>query len=99
MRFLRDIPFGMEEYRTLEKAVAKNRTPVMATGLTAIHKAHMIYSMCARLKRRALVLAGDEAEAARLCADLQAMGSKVMNYPLRDMTFREIEGVSGEFMH
>ncbi len=99
MKFLRDILFGMEEYRTLEKAVANGRTPVMATGLTAIHKAHLIYTMCSRQKRRALVLAGDEAEASRLCSDLEAMGLKTKYYPSRDMTFREIEGVSGEFMH
>ena len=90
MKFLRDILFGMEEYRTLEKAVANGRTPVMATGLTAIHKAHLIYTMCSRQKRRALVLAGDEAEASRLCSDLEAMGLKTKYYPSRDMTFREI---------
>ena len=99
MRFLRDVLFGTEEYRTLERAVSSGRTPAMATGLSAIHKAHLIYSMCSRLSRRGLVLASDEAEAARLCSDLVSMGLKAKYYPSRDMTFREIEGVSGEFVH
>ncbi|MBR2175515.1 MAG: transcription-repair coupling factor [Clostridia bacterium] len=99
MRFLRDVLFGTEEYRTLERAVGSGRTPAMATGLSGIHKAHLIHTMCARLKRRALVLAADEAEAARLCADLNEMGTKAMYYPARDFTFREVTGVSGEFIH
>lgn len=99
MRFLRDVLFGTEEYRTLERAVESGRTPAMATGLSAIHKAHLVYSMCERLKRRALVLASDEAEASRLCGDFQSMGIKSVYYPSRDFTFREIEGVSNEFSH
>ena len=99
MRFLNDVLFGTEEYRTLERAVSSGRTPAMATGLSGIHKAHLIYSMCKRLRRRALVLAADEAEAARLCSDINAMGLKTLYYPARDFTFREVTGVSGEFIH
>ena len=99
MKFLKNILFGTEEYRTLERAVESGRTPAMATGLSAIHKAHLIYSMCSRLNRRSLVLASDEAEASRLCGDFESMGIKAVYYPSRDMTFREIEGVSGEYSH
>ncbi len=99
MKFLRDVLFGTEEYRTLERAVDSGRTPAMATGLSAVHKAHLIYSMCGRLGRRGLVLASDEAEASRLCEDLKAMGVRALYYPSRDMNYREIEGISGEFSH
>lgn len=99
MRFLDDILWKTEQYRTLERAVQKGATPVMATGLSGIHKAHVIRSMCSRLHRRALVLAADEAEAARICDDLCAMGTRAEYYPVRDFTFREVEGVSGEFTH
>lgn len=99
MRFLDDVLWGTEEYRTVERAVQKGSTPVMATGLSAVHKAHFIYSMCRRLRRRGLVLAADEAEAARLCADITAMGLKPVYYPARDFTFREVTGVSSEFTH
>ena len=99
MKFLKDVLFGTEEYRTLESAVKDGRTPAMATGLSAIHKAHLVYSMCKRLGRRALLLAADEAEASRLCSDLSEMGIRAVYYPSRDFTFREIEGVSGEFTH
>lgn len=99
MRFLNDVLWRTEEYRTLERAVDHGRTPAMATGLSAIHKAHLIHSMCKRLGRRALVLASNESEAAKLCSDLCAMGTKAVYYPARDFTFREVTGVSYEFVH
>ena len=99
MRFLDDILNRTEEYRTIEAAVKRGSTPVMATGLSTIHKAHFIYSMCRRLNRSALVIAADEGEASKLCADLSEMGLRVKYYPSRDFTFREVTGVSGEFVH
>lgn len=99
MRFLSNVLAKTEEYKTLERAVEHGRTPAMATGLSSVHKAHLIHSMCTRLGRRALVLASDEAEAAKLCSDICAMGTRAVYYPARDMTFREVTGVSGEFVH
>ena len=99
MNFLTDVPARTDEYRTLERAVENGRTPAMATGLSEVHKAHVIHSMCTRLKRRALVIAADESEAARLCSDMCAMGTRAVYYPARDFTFREVTGVSGEFVH
>ena len=99
MRFLDDILWRTEEYRTIEKSVQKGSSPVMATGLSSVHKAHFIYSMCSRLHRRALVIAADETEAARLCADINAMGLNALYYPARDFTFREVTGISNEFIH
>lgn len=99
MEFLNDVLLETEEYRTLERAVEKGATPAMATGLSGIHKAHLIYSMCKRLKRRALVIAADETEASRICTDINDMGIKTVYYPARDFTFREYTGVSSEFIH
>ncbi len=99
MKFLENILDSTEEYRTLERSVANGRTPAMATGLSGIHKAHLIFTMCKKLKRRALILAADESEAARLTSDLNTMGLSTFYYPARDMTFREVTGVSPEFVH
>ena len=99
MRFLDNVLNGVEEYRSLYRAVISNRLPAMATGLTNIHKAHVIHSICVQSGRKALVLASDEAEAQRFCDDLKAMGTSAVFYPARDFTFREVEGVSREFEH
>ena len=78
MKFLNNILNDVEEYRDLFRAVESGRMPAMATGLTNVHKAHVVHSICTGTKRKALVLASDEAEAQRLCDDLRAMGTKTV---------------------
>ncbi len=99
MRLFDTILDRVEEYRELYKAVEKGRFPSMATGLSAVHKAHLIHSICRKSGCNALVLAADESEAQRLCSDLKNMGTEAVFYPSRDFTFREVEGVSREFEH
>ena len=99
MKFLTGILSRLAEYQQLEKAISEHQLPAMATGLSAIHKSHLIHTICAGTGQKALVIAGDEAEGARLCSDISAMGTKAVFYPARDFTFREVTGVSREFEH
>ncbi len=99
MKFLDKVLNESEEYRDLYRAVELGRMPAMATGLSAVHKAHIIHSLCKQSSRKALVLAADEAEAQKICEDLEKMGTSNVFYPSRDFTFREVEGVSREFEH
>ena len=99
MRFLDNVFRETDEYKVLENAVRKGRFPCMATGLSAVHKAHLVHTMLVGSDRNALILAADEAEAQKLCSDLKYMGTSAVFYPSRDFTFREIEGVSREFEH
>lgn len=99
MRFLDTILENVEEYRQLCRSMEYGRFPCMATGLSAVHKAHLIHSILSRSDKNSLVLASDESEAQKLCADLKAMGTSAVFYPSRDYTFREVEGVSREFEH
>lgn len=99
MKFLTGILSRLAEYQQLEKAISEHQLPAMATGLSAIHKSHLIHTLCAGTGQKALVIAGDEAEGARLCSDISAMGTKAVFYPARDFTFREVTGVSREFEH
>ena len=66
-----EIAKNIPEFLSLAAAVRKDRLPCGATGLSHIHKAHMISSLCMSLERRALVITPDEAEATKLCADMQ----------------------------
>ncbi len=99
MRFLDNVFRETDEYKVLENAVRKGRFPCMATGLSAVHKAHLVHTMLVGSDRNALILVADEAEAQKLCSDLKYMGTSAVFYPSRDFTFREIEGVSREFEH
>ena len=80
MKFLDNIFEQTEEYRVLSGAVEKNRFPCMATGLSAVHKAHLIHCMVSDSDKNALVLASDETETQKLCADLKSMGTSAVFY-------------------
>ena len=79
-----EIAKKIPEFLSLAGAVRKERLPCGATGLSHIHKAHVISSMCSCLMRRALVIVPDEAEATKMCADMQGFGIRAFVYPARD---------------
>jgi len=98
MDFFSDIIYRLPEYKSLEKAVADNRSSA-ATGLTGIHKANVITALCRHLSKKALVLVGEEQEAVQLMSDTAAMGLNALFYPIRDFSFREMTGKSREYEH
>ena len=98
MKFLLDVLKKNEAFSTLEKAVVRGGS-VCATGLSAIHKAHMIYSLCSIKRCMALCIASDEREAQVLCNDLCSMGMRAYVYPMRDFNFRDMQSASHEYEH
>ena len=54
MQFLTSAAAALKEYAALEDAVRGRDLPAAVTGVTGIHKAHIIYSLCTRLGRGAL---------------------------------------------
>ena len=82
---------------SLANTVLKNRLPAGVTGLSHIHKAHIIASMCMCLRRRAIVIVPDEAQATRLIRDMEGFGIKAVLFPARDFSFRTLETVSREY--
>lgn len=85
------------EYKTLEKAVKSKNLPVGVLGVSGIHKAHIINSLCGNLGRRALVIMPDEAAATKLCEDLRVFGKNSFLYPARDFSFTSAENRSHEY--
>ena len=82
------------EYKTLEKAVKSKKLPVGVLGVSGIHKAHIINSLCGNSGRRALVIMPDEAAATKLCEDLRVFGKNSFLYPARDFSFTSAENRS-----
>ncbi len=99
MEFLTAAISRLREFHSLKNAVQGGALPAAVTGVTGIHKANIIYSLCSLLGRRAFVVAGDEPEASRLCSDLCEMGMPALFYPMRDFTLRDTEGSSHEYEH
>ena len=85
------------DYVRLEEAVKSGAVPGVATGLSGVHKCCLIASLCQETRRRALVIAADEAEAQRFGEDLAALGMRPAQYPLRDFNFRDTAGTSHEY--
>lgn len=99
MKFLVNAVSKLPGFSSLADAVDSRALPAAATGLSEIHKASILYSLCALKKRRAFAVAADEAEAQRLCDDLTAMGMSPLVYPMRDFNLRDTEGNSHEYEH
>ena len=99
MKFLTTAIRALKEFSALDQAVKTKALPAAVTGLSGIHKANLIYSLCSLNGRRAFVAAAEEAEAQRLFDDLAAMGMRPALYPLRDFNFRDTQGSSHEYEH
>ena len=66
MNFLNDALGRVPEYRAIENAVRQRKTPVAVTGLASIHKANILHTLLSAMSKKALFIAGDEAEATRM---------------------------------
>ena len=88
---------NLAAYRGVREDITARRTPIQLVGLAHIHKALFAASLTTSLKKRAVVLAGDEAEANRLTEDLKALGLKVLYLPARELSLRQIEAAGREY--
>lgn len=99
MEFLKNILPRMTEYNRLINHIDKNYLPVGVTGISAVHKAHLIFSLRKNKNKKAFVITANELEANKMLNDLKAMGCKAHFYPARDYMFREVEAQSLEYVH
>lgn len=90
---------NLQDYRRVKAAVENGGLPAALTGLSHIHKALLIATLCRDLSRTGLVITADEGEAVRLSEDLAALGLNALVYPYRDFTFRSIAVKSHEYEH
>ena len=90
-----------KNYRALVQQLQTGQSPLLATGLSNIHKAHYIDSLCREQGQKALVLAPNEPTALRLCEDINALRAReaAVLFPARELVFRTVEGVSREYEH
>ncbi|MCR4926121.1 MAG: transcription-repair coupling factor [Clostridiales bacterium] len=85
------------DFKSLSKAIGSNHLPLGVTGLSHIHKAHIIHSVYSLHHKKGIVLVSAEAEGHRLQQDLQALGTNALIYPVRDFSLRDNEGQSKEY--
>ena len=85
----------LNEYKSLKEAVQQGKTPLLAVGLSAIHKAHLAAALGLDTGRPVCVLTDDDAAAARFSRDLQAFAEReVLTLPARELVMADVVGVS-----
>ncbi|MCR5523006.1 MAG: transcription-repair coupling factor [Clostridia bacterium] len=99
MNCFTDLAKSIPEFRTLATTIHKGRLPVGATGLSYVHKAHVITALCTGLGKKGLVLVPNEAQAVKMCEDLTSFGMNALLYPARDFSYRTDETVSRDYEH
>ncbi len=85
------------EYMSILSAVKGGRVPMGVIGLTPVHKAHYISSLCEELNKTSLIICPDEGTASKMCDDINTFSSDAVVYPARDYNFRPSDTQSREF--
>ena len=85
----------LKEYKQLKQAVDEGKTPVLAVGLSAIHKAHLAAALGLDTGRPVLVLTDDDNAANRFAADLRGFSERdIVQLPSRELVMADVVGVS-----
>ena len=98
MRFLDSVIRQTKEFRALDNAI-KEKSRAAAIGVSGVHKANIISSLCRNNSVRAFCAAQNEQEAQVLCNDLCAMGMRALVYPKKDLTYFTSQVRSHEYEH
>ncbi len=98
MQFLDSVISRTKEFRTINNALKeKSRSAVI--GVSGVHKANIISSLCRENAVRAFCVAQNEQEAQILCNDLSSMGLRALVYPKKDFIYIPSQIKSHEYEH
>ena len=84
-------------YKSIREAISKKISPVSVTGLSHIHRAHLIHALSG--EKINLVITGSEAEAKKLCDDINTMaGSETaVLFPSKEYVFTPVDSTNHEY--
>ena len=99
MNFLNSVITRTKGYTEILNGVMANRLPVEANGLSSVHKAVLISALLRQTEKKAVLITPDEAEAARLNEDLEALGLSTLLFPSRDYFLGSLVAASKEYEH
>lgn len=105
MRYFSEVLSRLPEYRRVLSAFLREgkTLPVMATGLSHVHKAAVMSALVSGQPEGRVVLALAESESAalRLCDDINTFAGEAVAalYPARDLHMGSVEAVSREYEH
>ena len=97
MKLFKDLFTELAGYKSLREAIDKKISPVSVTGLSHIHRAQLIYSLCG--EKIDLVITGSEAEAKKLCDDINMMAGseEAVLFPSKELVFTPVDSTNHEY--
>lgn len=98
MDFLNRIMEQSQEFQKIESFTG-GKSSVLVTGVTEIHKANIVGTLCKKSRKKCFCIVSNEREGQQLTNDLCAMGVKAQFYPYRDFIFADVSGKSREYEH
>ena len=99
MKLINEVLKKDPDYASLLNEVERGRPPIVCTGLSLIHKAIIAAALREHTGKRVVLITHDEATAAELCGDINALGLKSLNFPARDLCIGDLSGYSKEYEH
>lgn len=97
MKLFGNIFSGLSGYKSILECLKKNISPVSVTGLSHIHRANLVSAMAGN--RVMLVVLGTEAEAKKLCDDINMMtgSDSAVLFPSREQVFTPVDSANHEY--
>ena len=99
MKIFRELFKELSGYSGIRQALDKNISPVSVTGLSHIHRSQLIYALSGDGVN--LVITGSEAEAKKLCDDINMMSGEdtAVLFPSKELVLTSVDSTSGEYEH
>ena len=97
MKIFKETFSELSGYKSIREALDKNISPVSVTGLSHIHRAQLISAV--NTGKVDLVITGSEAEAKKLCDDINMMsGSETaVLFPSKELVFTPVDSANREY--
>ncbi len=97
MDLFKQLSTRLPGYKSIREAIDKNISPVSATGLSHIHRALLIHALAE--DKVDLVITGSEAEAKKLCDDINMMAGReeAVLFPSKELVLTPVEGANREY--
>ena len=100
MEHLSGLIRGLTEYQTIRDSINQSNTPTEVTGLSPIHRAHLIAALAEELHRQPVVICADDSSCTRMTRDLESFTGRTVDIlPYRDFVFHDVESSSREYEH
>ena len=84
------------EFKEIIDCIKDKVLPVNVSGVAEFSVSHLVFSVCKKLGKTALVVTDNEASANKICDDLQVFYKNVIVFPHKDLIFYNIEAVAND---